>query len=140
MNVSSNQHVHVLLSCHYRLSCRSSFRSPKWPFLGRFSLKSTCRAYIFNLIGLIFGYVVALVVLYRSCEFQFPTSFIVHHTTYILQKTRFLLVQKVVFGKHGRILLKFCTHVGLTVRLTNPVGFYEKSTIRLKICVDNCHF
>ena len=39
------------------------------------------RAYIFNRIGLIFGYVVALVVLYRSCKFQLPTSFTLHHTT-----------------------------------------------------------
>ena len=39
------------------------------------------------------------------------------------------IVRKWIFSKLCWIWLKFCTHVGLAVRLTDPVEFCEKSEI-----------
>lgn len=43
------------------------------------------------------------------------------------------IVRKWIFCKLCWIWLKFCTHVGLAVRLTDPVEFCEKSEIQMKI-------
>ena len=131
LNVSSNQHVHVLPSCHYRLSCQSNFMSPKWPFLGVF--------FTFNRIGLIFGYVVALVVLFRSCKFQLPTSFTLHHTTCFAENPVFVGPKSCFWQIRSDLAEILHTH-----RTDSPIdesgGFYEKSPIRLKMWIENCRF